>query len=96
MVAWAIFPADGFRVTKGEPVTYHSSEHGRRSFCPRCGTGLYYTNEQIFAGLVDVQVATFDEPEAFPPIEQVQLADRIGWMARVHELPGHERFPEGL
>lgn len=96
MVAWAIFREDQFRLLGGATLTYASSEHGRRSFCPACGTGLWYTNDQIFEGLVDVQVATLDDPDAFPPIEQIQIADRIGWMAHAHELPAHERFPAEL
>ena len=96
MVAWAIVGADQFRVTKGAAVAYASSEHGRRHFCPACGTGLFYTNDAAFAGLVDVQLAAMDDPDVFQPTEQIQIAERIGWMATVHELPTHERFPEDL
>jgi len=96
MVAWAIFTRAQFKVTHGQAVTYASSEHGRRSFCPNCGTGLYYTNDQIFEGLVDIQIATLDDPDAIAPIEQVQTADRIGWMEHAHALPAHERYPAEL
>ena len=93
VVGWVIFAQDQLAST-GEVATYASSEHGRRQFCPRCGTGLFYRNEEIFAGLVDVQIATLDEPDAVAPVEQIQLAERIGWMATAHLLPGHERFPD--
>jgi hypothetical protein len=96
MVAWAVFPEDAFAILQGAPVAYASSEHGRRHFCPACGTGLYYTNAQVFPGLVDIQVATLDDPDAFPPSEQIQVADRIAWMAHAHELPAHARYPEDL
>lgn len=95
LVGWAIWPSDRVRVTAGAPAIYASSEHARRHFCPACGTGLFYTNARIFAGLTDVQSATLDDPGAFAPTEQIQLADRIPWMARAHELPGHERYPDG-
>jgi hypothetical protein len=96
IVAWAIFPEAQFRLLKGAPVAYASSEHGRRYFCPTCGTGIHYTNADMFPGLVDIQVATLDDPDPFAPIEQIQVAERIGWMANAHALPAYERFPEGL
>lgn len=91
-VSWAMAAADAM-VIKGAPVVYASSEHARRHFCGVCGTGLFYTNDAIFAGKIDVQTATLDDPDAIPLQAQVQLADRIGWMASAHELPGFERFP---
>ena len=41
----------------------------------------------------DVQIATLDDPDAIEPMIQVQAAERIGWMARAHELPAFERYP---
>lgn len=94
MVGWAIFALDEINVTKGEPKVRASSEHGRRHFCPDCGTGLFYTNDVIFPGLIDVQSATLDDPEAIiAPSAQIQLADRIGWMKEAHRLPEFERYP---
>lgn len=93
MVGWAMFPREAVTIEKGSVTIYDSSEHGRRHFCPACGTGLFYVNEQVLPGLIDVQSATFDEPDRLPPKAHIQVADRIGWMARAHELPTFERFP---
>lgn len=95
VVAWAIFRTEQIE-TSGELATYASSEHGRRQFCVRCGTSLFYLNAVTFAGLVDVQIATLDEPDALEPIEQIQVAERIGWMERAHGLPAFERWPPDL
>ena len=92
VTAWAVFRKEQLQST-GEVATYESSEHGRRQFCSRCGTNLYYLNELVFRGLVDIPIATFDDPETLPPVEQIQVAERIGWMARAHELPAFERYP---
>ncbi|HEY8616892.1 GFA family protein [Phenylobacterium sp.] len=92
MVAWAMVPADQIKIN-GATRVYASSEHGRRHFCEVCGTGLFYTNEEIFPGLVDVQSATLDDPGAIQPTAQIQVAERIGWMASLHELPTFERYP---
>lgn len=93
MVGWAMFPAAAVKTTKGEPKVYESSETGRRHFCADCGTGLYYMNEKFLPGMIDVQSATLDTPEALAPTAQIQVADRIGWMEHAHELPTFERYP---
>lgn len=93
MVGWAMFPEAAVTIEKGSPKIYRSSEHGRRHFCPDCGTGLLYTNAQILPGIVDVQIATFDDPAALAPRTQNQVAERIGWMAGAHELPAFDRYP---
>jgi hypothetical protein len=93
MVGWTTFPADTVKTVHGEPKLYKSSEHGRRYFCPDCGTGLFYTNDSVFPGIIDVQSATFDDPEAVPAQAHIQVAERIKWMDRAHELPAFDRFP---
>ncbi|HEY0626171.1 MAG TPA: GFA family protein [Allosphingosinicella sp.] len=92
VVGWAIFKQDQVEI-EGALSTYESSSEGRRQFCPRCGTSIFYLNDVIFPGLIDVQIATLDDPDAVQPKEQIQLADRIGWMQSAHDLPGFERWP---
>jgi hypothetical protein len=92
MVAWTMYPSSMVKVTKGHPKTYASSEHGRRQFCGDCGTGLLYVNAQMLPGIVDVQSATYDDPDAVPARIHIQIAERIGWMERAHELPMFQRF----
>lgn len=92
VVAWAAFPAAAVSI-QGEPRTYASSEQGRRQFCGECGTGLFYVNEAALPGLIDIQSATLDDPDALPPQAQIQVAERIGWMERIDDLPKFARFP---
>jgi hypothetical protein len=92
MVGWTMFRSDQVSAT-GETRAYASSEHGRRHFCPACGTGLFYTNEALLPGITDVQSATLDDPDAIPAGAHIQTADRIGWMKDAHQLPQFERFP---
>jgi hypothetical protein len=93
MVGWGLVRNDQITIA-GETKTYASSADGRRHFCPQCGTSLFYTNETIFPGMTDVQIATLDEPDAIVPQAQIQVADRIGWMENAHEMRNFERFPE--
>ncbi len=92
MVAWAMVPAGRLRVS-GQPKVYRSSEHGRRHFCEACGTSLFYVNEAVLPGMVDVQTGTLDDPGALPAQAHIQVAERIAWMGTAHELPVFERCP---
>ena len=92
MVAWAAFTEDQFKLVEGEPVTFNSSGSAMRSFCPKCGSGLYYRNAEFLPGIVDIQSATLDDPEALPPGAHIQTAERLGWMETAHSLPAFERF----
>jgi hypothetical protein len=94
VVAWAGFKEDRLRVTQGTPKVRNSSGVTFRSFCADCGTGLFYRNAEFLPGTVEVQLATLDDPEAFPPTANIQTAERLRWMAHAHELPSFERFQE--
>ena len=93
MVAWAAFAEGEFTVTKGEAKTFNSSGASMRSFCGDCGTGLYFRNADMLPDIVDIQSATLDDPDALPAGAHIQLAERVGWMATAHELPGFQRYP---
>lgn len=93
MVGWTMYRLDAVKVTRGTPKIYGSSQHGRRHFCPDCGTGLFYSNAEVLPGIIDIQSATYDNPDAVPARAHVQIAERIGWMERAHELPAFERYP---
>jgi hypothetical protein len=93
LVGWAMYAHDAVKVVRGTPKVYESSAHGRRHFCPDCGTGLFYVNARILPGLIDVQSATFDDPGAIPAQAHIQIAERITWMERAHELPAFNRYP---
>ncbi len=92
MVGWAAFPA-GTVTVSGAPSVYQSSENGRRHFCGGCGTSLFYSNEVVLPGLLDIQSGTFDDPGARPPRIHVQTAERLGWMDGIDALPKFERYP---
>lgn len=92
MVGWIAF-ATGQVAVDGEPTTYASSATGRRQFCGRCGTGLFYTNAAMLPGVIDIQSGTLDDPEALPPGAHIQAAERLGWMAGIDALPSFERYP---
>lgn len=93
VMVWSAFPADSFSVTAGEAKTYSSNGTAMRHFCAGCGTGLWYVNEQALPGLVDIQAATLDDPEALPPQAHIQVAEELSWMKSAHHLPHFDRYP---
>lgn len=92
MVGWIAYPERQVTVT-GAPVTYHSSESGRRLFCGACGTGLFYSNAEMLPGIIDIQSATLDAAGDVAPAAHIQVAERLPWMERLHGLPEFARFP---
>jgi hypothetical protein len=92
MVGWALVGQADLEMS-GTPKIYASSEHGRRHFCGDCGTGLFYTNEAVFPGKIDVQTGTLDDPDLIPAGAQIQVAERIGWMEKLDQMPAFNRYP---
>ncbi len=92
-VAWMAFPSDAVRVTAGEASIYASSEHGRRHFCIQCGTGLLYTNDAMLPGIIDIQSSTLDDAQDHVPGVQIQVAERLGWMAHLGTITEYARYP---
>ncbi len=92
VIGWALFPRDAVTI-EGTPVEYESSPGTTRQFCGTCGTGLFYRNEAVFPGQVDIQSATLDDPGALPPQVRIQMADAPGWMGNMADLPEFARFP---
>jgi hypothetical protein len=94
MVAWAGYAAAQVSVTRGRPKTISLGGAALRSFCADCGTGLFYQNAEVLPGVIEIQSAVFDEPEALVPTMQIQTAERLTWMTRLHDMPAYERFAE--
>jgi hypothetical protein len=91
-VLWTLFARENVRI-EGEPRTYESSPGTMRQFCGTCGTGLFYLNEAIFPGQIDIQGATFDEADAFAPQAHIQVADAPVWITDMAALPKFDRYP---
>lgn len=94
VVGWTAFAEGDLKITSGSPIIYESSEHGRRHFCGKCGSGLFYYNASFLPGIVDINTTSFDDPEGFAPGVAIQVADRLKWMEAAHELPQFERYPD--
>jgi hypothetical protein len=79
VAAWVILPLGGLVFDQGEPVAFASSPGRERTFCGRCGTSLTYTREDR-PDSIDIHTATLDDPDAFPPVREIWLEEKIAWM----------------
>lgn len=86
VVAWGTWPTDRFTWLQGEPRTFASSARGERSFCPSCGTSLTFVDPGDPA-LVDVTLASLDDPAAFAPEDHIWTMSRVRWLDLGDELP---------
>jgi len=93
-VAWAIFSADAFAFTAGEPRVFRSSPHITRSFCGECGTPLVYRSERR-PDVVDITTASLDAPDAFAPEREIWTEEKLGWAVVNSELPQFARSSKG-
>ena len=85
-VSWFSVPVSEFRVIAGEPSSFRSSEHGTRTFCPRCGTPLTFTSTRSAAEL-DITTCSLENPEALPPKDHTRTSAMLGWLKLADELP---------
>lgn len=89
-VAWFTVPASKFRIIAGAPTSFQSSEHGTRSFCPRCGTPLTFASSKS-PQEVDVTTCSLRDPELLPPKDHTRVSGKLRWVELGDELP---RFQE--
>ena len=92
VVAWAMFPLEAFALKSGAPAVNASSPGVERCFCGRCGTQLTWAAE-FLPGLVDVTVASFDDPASLPPSMHIWDTARLPWLATADSLPRHPEIP---
>lgn len=91
-VAWITVARSEFRFVAGFPQPYQSSPGVVRRFCSTCGTSLTYENAGN-ADSIDITTATLDQPEAFPPRQEVWLEHKIRWQP---VNPGLQHFPRSM
>jgi hypothetical protein len=87
-VTWFSVPLRAFRWTIGEPSSFASSNHGTRTFCPRCGTPLTFSSRH-FSEEIDITVASLDEPSEVPPKADIHVGTKLPWVVLDMALPSH-------
>ena len=88
-VTWCNVPAKAVEVLSGE--VRRVSHAGRlRSFASCCCTPLFFQDDDS-SELIDLTVASLDEPETFHPVAAIWTEDKLPWV----ELdPSRPAFPQ--
>jgi len=90
VVAFASFPINSFKYTKGEPSVYLSSSTGSREFCNNCGTQICHREIQN-PQTVDVNSGTLDDINLVPPKFHIYSKDRVPWLEIRDQHPRYEK-----
>ncbi|MGK5039702.1 GFA family protein [Janthinobacterium sp. GB1R12] len=85
-VAWFSVPRAHFRWLQGQAMSYASSVHGTRGFCPRCGTQLTF-EDSAYPDEVDVTTCSLDHPEQLPPHSHIYTGTQLEWVKLNDGLP---------
>lgn len=90
VVPWLTIATRGFKWIEGEPAMYRSSPGAERLFCATCGTPLVF-RELADQEMLDVTLASLDDPTAVIPGHHIWTSSRIAWFDTADDLP---RYPE--
>jgi hypothetical protein len=78
-VTWfSVRPGD-FRIVKGKPKRFNTTQQGVRSFCSRCGTQLTFQHSEL-SDEIDVTTCSLDNPELVPPKDNTRTSSRLAWI----------------
>ncbi|MEO0989816.1 MAG: GFA family protein [Pseudomonadota bacterium] len=87
LVAWMSFAAGTVKWT-GERRFYQSSEIGKRSFCPSCGTQLSFETTR-WPGEIHLYAVSRDDPQNYSPDLHCHYAERLKWLNVADTLDKH-------
>ena len=90
VVAWAMFDQDALSVDRSKVGKFQSSEGVTRSFCPKCGTTLFFEADYI-PGLVDITVESMETTEGLEATAHIWARHET---ASIRNAPNLVRFEE--
>ncbi len=86
-ITWAEFRTATVRWSGVSPTWYASSAEAERGFCPTCGTPVAFRYNQ--GRDIDLPCVLFDDPEVFPPQDEIWTDSRRSWVAEDPHLRQH-------
>lgn len=87
--SWAYFELSNFSLNK-KATAFNSSESGERSFCPICGTQLFYKDSRV-PQYIAVTLGSLDQPNRCLPQDHVWTSSQLQWLHLNDDLP---RYPQ--
>jgi hypothetical protein len=93
-VTWGSVPREDLSVTKGELRKITHSKR-IRSFAACCGTHLFFEQNKD-SDVIDVTIASLDDPAPFAPRKAIWLEDKLPWVALDKSLPQFQQNSESV
>jgi hypothetical protein len=90
-VAWVTFERNQVEIIFGTARSYESSQGVVRRFCGACGSAISYESAET-PSTVDLTTLSLDDPNAFPPTQEVWLEHKVPWEAVNQAL---DQYPRG-
>jgi hypothetical protein len=72
----------------GKIAEYTSSPGVSRSFCPTCGTPIYYRGSR-WPDEIHILIGSMENPAACPPAHHYHVDEQIPWAIYADGLPRH-------
>src|ERR1700746_1588051 len=88
-ITWGSVPRVDLIVTMGEPRKIAHANR-IRSFAACCGTHLFFEDSKD-SDMIDVTIASLDDPAPFAPQKAIFLEDKLPWVTIDESLPS---FPK--
>jgi hypothetical protein len=92
---WTLVAKDRFRWTAGEDEisVFHSSDHGRRFFCKRCGTTLGNLNTN-WPKYMNLAAGTLDHAPDLKIKFHAYVGSKAPWYEIADSIPRFEHLPD--
>jgi hypothetical protein len=91
-ITWGSVPREDLVVTKGEPRKIAHANR-IRSFAACCGTHLFFEDTKD-SEMIDVTIASLDDPTPFAPQKVIFLEDKLPWVVIDESLPRFQKTPK--
>lgn len=92
VVSWAMFERSDVTWDETRPKKFQSSEGVQRSFCPHCGTTLFFEADYI-EGLVDITVESADDPDQLLPRAQIWTQHETACLKTIGQMERYDALP---
>ncbi len=88
-VTWGEMARENIELLTGELRQIRHADR-LRSFAACCGTPLFFQDEED-SPVIEVTIASLDQPEAFTPEAATWIEDRLPWVTLAPERRRYER-----
>ncbi len=86
-------PKSQLNWTRGEAARFQSSATVERGFCGKCGTPLFYNDQQ--SENIGLTIGSLDQPENVKLVSQDGTESRMPWFAELSKVPDNGKTEDG-